>query len=116
MKRATGIFLLIGLILASCRDPVAERKIDPYLKLKMAEMKKNQELDQKIPILFKVTDELSQTHKVVLEKKGVEIKASIAHLYTASATPVAIYELAKMRFVASIEASKELRRQIQTDL
>jgi len=115
MRNLYFAFLLLNLILAGCRNPAAERKIDPYLKIKMAEMAGKNELDQKIPILFRVTDELTPTHKMVLQKKGIEIKANIAHIYTASATPKAIYDLAGLRFVDSIEASKEQQRQIQND-
>jgi hypothetical protein len=116
MKKVIVVLLLLGIIPAGCRNPAAERKIDPYLKIKMAEMLEKNQLDQKIPILFRVTDELSPTHKMILQKNGVEIKANIAHIYTASATPEAIYNLANMRFVDTIEASKELQRQIDTAL
>lgn len=115
MRNLYFAFLLLSLILAGCRNPAAERKIDPYLKIKMAEMLEKNELEQKIPILFRVTDDLTPTHKMVLQKKGIDVKTNIGQIYTATATPKAIYDLASLRFVDRIESSKELQRQIQND-
>jgi hypothetical protein len=101
--------------MVNCHDPAAERKIDPYLKLKIEQLAARSQLDQPILILFRTSEELNETHLVVLQKKKIQIQANIGNICTATTTAQGISELAKMRFVLSIEPSKELMRTLQTN-
>ncbi|MCI0513956.1 hypothetical protein L0128_12140 [candidate division KSB1 bacterium] len=106
------ILIAVG---ANCYDPAAERKIDPYLKLKIEQLAARSQLEQPILILFKSSEELNETHLQVLQKKKIQIQANIGNIYTATTTAQGISELAKMRFVLSIEPSKELKRTLETN-
>ena len=112
--RTLLIVLLIGFMLMDCNDPNANRKIDPYLKVILEYMVENSQTEKKIQIIFKINDELSEAHKKVLEKKGVILQANLGNICTASAPMKSVYELAQLRFVTSIEASKELLREYRT--
>ncbi len=114
MLRKPLIALLLGFIFMDCNDPNANRKIDPYLKVIFENIVENSQTEKKIQIMFKINDELSEAHKKVLEKKGVILQANLGNICTASATMKSVYELAQLRFVTSIEASKELLREYRT--
>jgi hypothetical protein len=114
MMKTIFRFILIGLVLLRCNDPNANRKIDPYLKVIIENMVENSQTDKKIQLIFKINDELSDAHKKVLEKKGITLQATLGNICTASATMKSVYELAQLRFVTSIEPSKELLREHRT--
>lgn len=116
MMKTVLLLLSIGFILMNCNDPNANRKIDPYLKLIFEDMQEKAQAEKKIPIIFKINDELTDAHKKVLEKKGVVLQANLGNICTANATMKSVYELAQLRFVASIEPSKEVLREYQKSL
>lgn len=96
-------------MLSSCKDPEAEKKIDAHLRLQIKTLQENAQLDKTLSILFKATEDLTDLHKSVLENKGVKITANIGRIYTATLPARFLYDLAKMKFVESIQGSREFK-------
>lgn len=102
---------LVFLVLYSCKDPEVERKIDAPLKLQIKTLQETDQLDKPLSILFKTTEDLTDMHKSVFENKGIKITANIGRIYTATLPARMLYDLAKMKFVESIQGSREFKIQ-----
>ncbi len=107
----SAIFFVLVFALLSCKDPEAEKKIDANLRMKIKSLNEKSQLDQTISIVFKSTEALTDLHREVLQKKGVQIVANIGQIYTAKLPARSLYDLAKMQFVESIQGSRELKIQ-----
>lgn len=105
------IFAIALLMILSCKDPVVEKKLDASLRLQIKQLHDTAQLDQTISIVFKSTEALTDLHREVLQKKGIQIIANIGQIYTAKLPAKSLYDLAKMRFVESIQGSRELKIQ-----
>ena len=105
------IVMILALIamLNACKDPEVERKIDVHLRLHIKSLQESNQLDRSISIVFKSNEELTDLHKEVLQKKGIKIVANIGHIYSATLPAKSLYDLAKMRFVQSIQGSREFQ-------
>lgn len=103
--------LAVLLMMLSCKDPEVERKVDANLQLQIKRLYETDQLDQKILIAFKANEMLTDLHREVLQKKGIQIIANIGQIYTAQLPAKSLYDLARMRFVESIQGSRELRIQ-----
>ena len=86
-----------------------ERKIDANLQFKMKSLKESARLDENVSVVFKTNETLTDQHKAVLQKKGIRVMANIGNIYTATLPVRKVYDLAKMRFVESIQGSKEFK-------
>jgi len=93
----------------ACKDPEVERKIDANLQFKMKSLKESARLDENVSVVFKTNEPLTDQHKAVLQKKGIRVMANIGNIYTATLPVRKVYDLAKMRFVESIQGSKEFK-------
>lgn len=93
----------------SCKDPEVERKIDAQLRMQIKNLHETSQLDKTISIIFKSNETLTDSHREVLRQKGVEIMANIGQIYTAKLPARSLYDLAKMKFVESIQGSKEFK-------
>ena len=102
-------FCIFILMILSCKDPEVERKLDASLRLQIKTLHEDSQLDQIISIVFKSNEALTDLHREVLQKKGIQIIANIGQIYTAKLPARSLYDLAKMRFVESIQGSRELR-------
>lgn len=102
------LFVLIFCIVR-CKDPETEKKIDANLKAELIRLKNTSQLEQRITILFKVNEELTELHHAVLKKNGVEIGANIGHIYTGTIPAKSVYKFAKMRFVDYVQGKKILK-------
>ncbi len=100
------VFLLT---ISFCKEPEVEKKIDAHLKLQVQNLKETSQLDKTISIVFKSNEQLSDLHHQVLENKGIEIVANIGSIYTAKLPARSLYDLAKMRFVESIQGSRKFK-------
>jgi len=96
------IFCLLFLF-SGCKDAEVEKKIEPKLKAHLMQMKESNRLDERVTILFKINEELTDLHKEVMQDKGVEISANIGDIYTATIPAKSMYSFAKFRFVDYIE-------------
>jgi len=105
LKKALILFLTC-LIFFSCKDIETEKKIDPDLKLRIKNLAKTSQLDQKLSIVFKVNEDITDLHRQVLQNNKVKIIANIGHIYTASVPANKIYNLAKMKFIDYVQSSK----------
>lgn len=103
------IFFILIFTLLACKDPEAEKKIDANLRVEIKALDEGSQLDQTISIIFKSNEELTDLHREMLQKKGVQIVANMGQIYTAKLPARSLYDLAKMRFVDSIEGSNELK-------
>jgi len=103
------LFFTLFLVVAACKDPEVERKIDAHLRLHIKTLQENSQLDKIISIVFKSNETLTDLHKKVLEKKGIKISANIGYIYSATLPAKSLYDLAKMRFVESIQGSREFK-------
>ncbi len=103
------VISILSFFLLMCRDPEAERKIDPYLRLQIKNLKATAQLDNSISVVFKTNEQLTDEHKAVLAKKGISITGNIGNIYTAKLPASAVYDLAKMRFTESIQGSREMK-------
>lgn len=101
-----GILMLFAF---SCKDADFERKVDPGLKLQLKHLKEASQLDNKLPVLFKVTETLTEAHKSFLKEKNIKIIANIGPIYTAALPARSVYDLAKMKFVETIQSSRTLK-------
>ena len=101
--------LILSVFLLMCRDPEVERKIDPYLRLQIKNLKATAQLENSISVVFKTNEQLTDEHKSVLEKKRILITGNIGNIYTAKLPASAVYDLAKMRFTGSIQGSREMK-------
>ncbi len=108
-----GMALLLVLLIAvqSCRDPEVEQKVDADLRLQVKALHEQRQLDQTISVVFKSFEPLTDLHREVLKKQGIEIMANIGQIYTAKLPARSLYDLAKMRFVESIQGSRQLKIQ-----
>ncbi|MBD3288088.1 hypothetical protein GF337_04735 [candidate division KSB1 bacterium] len=115
-RKYTFLLILASFLLAmTCKDPEIEKKIDPNLKSELIKLKKADQLDQNITILFKVNEQLTEVHHIMLEKNNVEISANIGNIYTAVIPANSIYDFAKMRFVDYIQGQKRLKTQLDDE-
>lgn len=103
------IALAVILILTQCKDPEVERKIDAHLRMKMMTLKESSQSESTVAVVFKSSEALTEQHKLVLQKKGIRITAGIGNIYSATLPAKSIYDLAKMKFVESIQGSKEFQ-------
>jgi hypothetical protein len=103
------VMSILSVFLLMCRDPEVERKLDPYLRLQVKNLKETAQLDNSISVVFKTNEQLTDEHKAVLEKKGISITGNIGNIYTAKLPAKAVYDLAKMRFTDSIQGSREMK-------
>lgn len=103
------LFLIVIFFLNGCKEPKVEQKIDPNLKAELIRLKKTSQLTRQITILFKVNEELTDLHYLILKKKGVKISANIGNIYTATIPAKSIYDLAKMRFIDYVQGQKRLK-------
>ncbi len=101
--------LLIFIAIQSCRDPEVEQKVDADLRLQVKALYEQRQLDQSISVVFKSFEPLTDLHREVLKKQGIEIMANIGQIYTAKLPARSLYDLAKMRFVESIQGSRQLK-------
>ena len=92
-----------------CKDIETEKKIDPNLKLRIKNLNETSQLDQKLSVVFKVNEDITDLHRQLLRKNEVKIIANIGHIYTASLPARKIYDLAKMKFVDYIQSSREYK-------
>ena len=92
-----------------CKDPEVERKIDAHLRLQVKELKEASQLDKTISIVFKSNEQLTDLHREVLQNKGIKIVANIGSIYTAKLPANSLYDLAKMKFVESIQGAREFK-------
>ena len=92
-----------------CKDPEVEKKVDAHLRLQIQNLKDTSQLDKTISIVFKSNEQLTDLHHQVLQNKGIEIVANIGSIYTAKLPARSLYDLAKMRFVESIQGSREFK-------
>jgi len=104
------LFLFV-LMISSCKDPEVERKIDAHLKMQIQNLKDTSQLDKTIAIVFKSNEQLTDLHREMLNNKGIAIVANIGSIYTAKLPARSLYDLAKMRFVESIQGSREVKAQ-----
>lgn len=104
------ILIVIGTFL-SCKDPEVERKIDAHLRLQIKNLNEASQLDKTISIVFKSNEQLTDLHHQVLQNKGIEIVANIGPIYTAKLPAKSLYDLAKMKFVESIQGAREFKAQ-----
>ena len=100
---------ILSAVLLMCKDPEVERKIDPYLRLQIKNLKATAQLENSISVVFKTNEQLTDEHKAVLEKKRILITSNIGNIYTAKLPASAAYDLAKMRFTESIQGSREMK-------
>jgi hypothetical protein len=103
------VISILSFFLLMCKDPEAERKIDPYLRLQIKNLKATAQLENSISVVFKTNEQLTDEHKAVLEKKGISITGNIGNIYTAKLPASAVYDLARMRFTESIQGSREMK-------
>jgi predicted methyltransferase len=96
-------------ILTQCKDPAVEKKIDAHLRMKMMTLKQSAQAEATVAVVFKASETLTESHKMVLQKKGIHVTAGIGNIYSATLPANKIYDLAKMRFVESIQGSKEFQ-------
>lgn len=99
----------LSLMCISCKDNEAEKKIGANLKFKIKQLYDSSKNDQILNVVLKSNETLTDFHKKVLQNKGVKILANIGNIYTASLPARLVYELAGMKFVDSIQSSKEVR-------
>ncbi len=113
LKKNQNSILLWCLISLSvfnfCKDEEIEKKIDPNLRLALKNLKATSQLDQRLSIVFKVNETLTEVNHDVLKNNSVKIIANIGKIYTASAFAHKIVDLAKMEFVEYIQASREFQ-------
>jgi len=103
------LLLVLILTLISCKDPEAEKKIDAHLRLQIKTLQETSQLDKTISIVFKSNEQLTDLHREVLQNKGIKIGANIGSIYTAKLPARSLYDLAKMKFVESIQGSREFK-------
>ena len=103
------LIVVILILLIGCKDPEVEKKIDANLKAELIKLKKTAQLDKQITILFKVNEELSDLHQIMLKKNGVKITANIGDIYTGKIPAKSVYSFAKMRFIDYIQGQKKLK-------
>jgi len=103
------IFLIVIGTFQSCNDPEVERKIDAHLRLQIKNLNEASQLDKTISIVFKSNEQLTDLHREVLKNKGIEIVANIGSIYTAKLPANSLYDLAKMKFVESIQGAREFK-------
>ena len=113
LRNINFYFLIIFLIAVgtfqSCKDPEVERKIDAHLRLQIKNLNEASQLDKIISIVFKSNEQLTDLHREVLKNKGIEIVANIGSIYTAKLPANSLYDLAKMKFVESIQGAREFK-------
>ena len=105
------VFIMLVFTTLSCKDPEVERKIDAQLRMQIKTLNETAQLDQTISIVFKSNEPLTDLHRRILKDKGIEINANIGQIYTAKLPARSLYDLAKMKFVESIQGSRELKIQ-----
>jgi hypothetical protein len=103
------IILIFGTL--SCKDQEVDRKIDAQLRIQIKTLYEASQLDKTISIVFKSNETLTDLHRQVLKDKGIEINANIGQIYTAKLPARSLYDLANMKFVESIQGSRELKIQ-----
>lgn len=101
--------LAMGFIFLTCKDQEAEKKIDANLRMQINNLQQTSRLDQTISIVFKTNETLTDLHKSVLKKQNINITANIGNIYTATLPANELYNLAKMKFVESIQGSRQLK-------
>lgn len=113
MKPNLPIYLIalvtIFLMFAQCKDPAVEKKIDAHLRRKMLVLKESAQSETSVAVVFKTSETLTEQHKIVLQKKGIHVMAGIGNIYSATLPAKSVYDLAKMKFVESIQGSKEFQ-------
>ena len=105
------LFGVLVIATLSCKDPEVERKIDAQLRMQIKMLIEADQLDRTLSIVFKSNGPLTDLHRQVLKDKGIEINANIGQIYTAKLQAQSLYDLAKMRFVESIQGSREVKIQ-----
>jgi len=105
----SALLFILFFVFLTCKDPEIERKIDANLRLQIKNLHATSQLDQNISIVFKTNETLTDLHKTVLKDKNINITANIGNIYTANLPASALYDLAKMRFVESIQGSREVK-------
>ena len=101
--------ILLLFVVIVCKDPEVERKIDANLKAELIKLKKESNLEKQITILFRVNEELSELHHIVLKKNNVQIGANIGDIYTAKVPAKSVYNVAKLRFIDYVQGEKKLK-------
>lgn len=104
-----ALLFTLFFVFLNCKDPEVERKIDANLRLQIKNLHATSQLDQSISIVFKTNETLTDLHKTVLKDKNINITANIGNIYTANLPASALYDLAKMKFVESIQGSREVK-------
>ena len=102
-------FLFLCLNFLFCKDIEVDKKIDPNFKPFLQNLKDNSQLNQKVSVVFKVNEDITDLHLRVLKNNDVNIIANIGHIYTASLPASKIYNLAKLKFVEYIQSSRRLQ-------
>jgi hypothetical protein len=103
------IFLFCCSIVFFCKDIETEKKIAPSLRLHLKNQKAASQLDQLITIIFKVNEDINDSHVQVLRKNDIKIISNIGFIYTASLPARNILYLAKMKFVEYIERPQKFK-------
>ena len=103
--KKTAVLLFFCSVLFFCKDIEIEKKIDANLRLKLKNQKTVSQLNQKLTIVFKVNEDLTDLHTQVLNRIDVKIIANIGHIYTATIPARNIIDLARMKFVTYIQSS-----------
>ena len=101
--------LLCVFVFSSCMnkpDELIESKINSALKIKLAEVARNSS-SEKIQILGKCSEQISETMKVKLVETGADIQSVIGQIFTAEASAEEIKKLTNIDFVLYLELSVE---------
>jgi len=109
MLKTPVVVLICCLILSFCKEVEIEKKIDPNLRLHLNNLKSASQLDQKITIIFKVNENITDSQHQVLRKHEIKVVSNIGHIYTASLPARKIPDLANMKFVEYIQSSKKFK-------
>ncbi len=100
---------VLCLLLITCKDPDVIKKLDAGLKVELKRRHETNQLDERISVVLRVNEEITDLHHQVLEAKGVKISANIGYIYTATLPAKQVYEVAKFRFVDYVQGQKKFR-------
>lgn len=102
-----SILILLTLIyIVNCKDPKVMKKIDSKLKSEITILSEKNQINQRIVILFKVNENLTDLHYEILKREEVNINANIASIFTATIPANKVYNIAKLRWIEYVQGQK----------
>ena len=103
------LWILVVCSFLGCKDPKVIKKIDQSLRVELAQLKENSQMEKRIAVVFRVNEELTDLHHLVLERESVKIIAHIGDIFTGTVPAKNVYNVAKFRFVEYVQGQRTFR-------